>query len=241
MSHKLPLLACILFLVACGASHETKTFTPRHAHNDNAIVYLYRPSVMSNAIYSPDLFVNKEYKLPIKNGHKTIMVLAPGKTLFEIEPDKNYSGQTELRLILEAGNSYFIRVGTSLKIKNSTSYEPYQRSFDLKSVDEKSVDEAVSVSAFVDAILLDSGNQKLEVKELGGTGRTHDWTISRKIRDAVFVPVYLAGGINANNVLDAVKEVEPFGIDLCSGVRENGKLNEKRLEEFFSVLQDRNS
>ena len=105
---------------------------------------------------------------------------------------------------------------------------------------EDSITEANNAAQFVDALLLDSGNQKLKVKELGGTGRTHDWTISRKIRDAVFVPVYLAGGINAYNVLDAIKEVEPFGIDLCSGVRENGKLNEKRLEEFFSVVHDRN-
>ena len=104
---------------------------------------------------------------------------------------------------------------------------------------EESITEAKNAAQLVDALLLDSGNQKIKVKELGGTGRTHDWTISRKIRDAVSVPVYLAGGINAKNVLDAVKEVEPFGIDLCSGVRENGKLNEKRLEEFFSVLHDR--
>ena len=102
----------------------------------------------------------------------------------------------------------------------------------------ESVEEAISVSNYVDALLLDSGNQKLAVKELGGTGRTHDWTISRKIRDAVSIPVYLAGGINAKNVLDAAKEVEPFGIDLCSGVRESGKLNEKRLEEFFALLPD---
>jgi len=102
---------------------------------------------------------------------------------------------------------------------------------------EESITEAINVEQFVDVLLLDSGNQKLKVKELGGTGRTHDWTISRKIRDAVSVPVYLAGGINANNVLDAVREVEPFGIDLCSGVRENGKLNEKLLEEFFSVFK----
>jgi phosphoribosylanthranilate isomerase len=101
---------------------------------------------------------------------------------------------------------------------------------------EESITEAKNAAQFVDALLLDSGNQKLKVKELGGTGRTHDWTISRKIRNAVSVPVYLAGGINANNVLDAAKEVEPFGIDLCSGVRENGKLNEERLEEFFSVF-----
>ena len=106
---------------------------------------------------------------------------------------------------------------------------------------EESISEAINVTSFVDMILLDSGNQKLKVKELGGTGRTHDWTISRKIRDAVSIPVYLAGGINAKNVLDAVKEVEPFGIDLCSGVRENGKLSEQRLKEFFAVLHNSNT
>ena len=102
---------------------------------------------------------------------------------------------------------------------------------------EESITEAINVEQFVDVLLLDSGNQKLKVKELGGTGRTHDWTISRKIRDAVSVPLYLAGGINANNVLDAVREVEPFGIDLCSGVRENGKLNEQLLSHLFNEIK----
>ncbi len=104
-------------------------------------------------------------------------------------------------------------------------------------LDNESISEAINVSSFVDMILLDSGNQKLNVKELGGTGRTHDWTISRKIREAVSVPVYLAGGINANNVLNAVKEVEPFGIDLCSGVRADDKLDEKKLSDFFTTLK----
>jgi phosphoribosylanthranilate isomerase len=100
----------------------------------------------------------------------------------------------------------------------------------------KSVDEAVKVSQFVDAILLDSGNQELEVKELGGTGRTHDWKSSRMIVENVRVPVFLAGGINAGNVLDAVKEVHPFGLDLCSGVRVDGKLNEELLKDFFDKV-----
>ena len=103
---------------------------------------------------------------------------------------------------------------------------------------EELITEAKNVAQFVDVLLLDSGNQKLKVKELGGTGRTHDWTISRKIRDAVSIPVYLAGGINANNVLDAAKEVEPFGIDLCSGVRKDGKLSEKLLREFFRMIEN---
>ncbi|MCZ6702356.1 MAG: phosphoribosylanthranilate isomerase [Ignavibacteria bacterium] len=106
-------------------------------------------------------------------------------------------------------------------------------------VAEESIEEAKKVSQLVDALLLDSGNQKLKVKELGGTGRTHDWTISRKIRDTVSALMFLAGGINANNVLDAIKEVEPFGIDLCSGVRENGRLSEKLLGEFFKTINNR--
>ena len=135
---------------------------------------------------------------------------------------------------------------TTLQIVDSVNIDVYKKlreelpSIKLVQVihvaDVESVKEAISVSNYVDALLLDSGNQKLIVKELGGTGRTHDWTISRKIRDAVSVPLYLAGGINARNVLDAVKEVEPFGIDLCSGVRENGKLSEKLLGEFFATI-----
>ncbi len=103
---------------------------------------------------------------------------------------------------------------------------------------EESVDEARRVSAFVDAILLDSGNQALAVKELGGTGRTHDWTISRRIRNTVGVPVFLAGGLKAENVVEAIRAVEPFGLDLCSGVRTDGKLDEAKLKGFFqSVAQ----
>ncbi|MFC2102801.1 phosphoribosylanthranilate isomerase [Bacteroidota bacterium] len=99
--------------------------------------------------------------------------------------------------------------------------------------DKDSVAEAVSASEYVDAILLDSGNQKLEVKELGGTGRTHDWSLSKSIVESVNVPVYLAGGLKSDNVVDAVRTVHPYGIDLCSGVRKYGKLNTNLLKEFF--------
>ena len=98
---------------------------------------------------------------------------------------------------------------------------------------DESIEEAVTVAPQVDAILLDSGNQKLAVKELGGTGRTHDWTLSRKIREAVNVPIFLAGGLKPENVLDAIQAVEPFGLDLCSGVRTNGILDEAKLAQFF--------
>ncbi len=100
-------------------------------------------------------------------------------------------------------------------------------------MDNKSVDEAMKISEQVDAILLDSGNPNLRIKELGGTGRTHNWKLSRKIRNCVNIPIFLAGGLNAENVRQAIAEVEPFGLDLCNGVRTNGKLDEKKLELFM--------
>ena len=103
-------------------------------------------------------------------------------------------------------------------------------------VGEDAFAEAVAVSSLVDALLLDSGNQALPVKQLGGTGRTHDWTISRRIRNAVEVPVYLAGGLHAENVGEAIMTVRPFGVDLCSGVRTDGRLDAVKLGRFFAAV-----
>jgi len=100
----------------------------------------------------------------------------------------------------------------------------------------ESVDEAIAVAPHVDAILLDSGNQLLAIKELGGTGRTHDWTLSRRIREAIEVPLFLAGGLNPSNVAAAIREVQPFGIDVCSGLRTNGALDLQKLTAFFTQI-----
>jgi phosphoribosylanthranilate isomerase len=100
----------------------------------------------------------------------------------------------------------------------------------------ESVEEAVTVAPHVDAILLDSGNPSLEVKELGGTGRTHDWRLSRRIRDSVGVPVFLAGGLRPENVAEAVETVRPFGLDVCSGVRTDGRLDAGKLKRFFAHI-----
>jgi len=101
-------------------------------------------------------------------------------------------------------------------------------------VGPESVDEAVSIAPHVDAILLDSGNPALVVKELGGTGRRHDWVLSRRIREQIDIPLFLAGGLNAGNVRQAIEEVGPFGLDLCTGVRTHGKLDEQKLAAFFA-------
>lgn len=98
----------------------------------------------------------------------------------------------------------------------------------------QSVDEALDAAPYVDALLLDSGNQSLAIKELGGTGRVHDWGLSARIREEVQVPVFLAGGLNQGNVAEAIRRVGPYGVDVCSGVRTNGNLDETKLLGFFA-------
>ena len=104
-------------------------------------------------------------------------------------------------------------------------------------IGDESFEEAKALAEFVDALLLDSGNPTLEVKELGGTGRVHDWEVSRKIRQQIDCPVFLAGGIGASNVREAIQAVQPFGLDLCSSVRSDGKLSEEQLGEFMRAVR----
>lgn len=102
----------------------------------------------------------------------------------------------------------------------------------------ESIDEAEAAAvAGADAILLDSGNPKLAVKELGGTGRVHDWQVSRRIREQVPVPVFLAGGLSAGNVGQAITAVQPFGVDVCSGVRTGRWLDPIKLAEFMRAVE----
>jgi phosphoribosylanthranilate isomerase len=107
--------------------------------------------------------------------------------------------------------------------------------------DEGALAESRELSPLVDAILLDSGNPSLSIKELGGTGRAHDWAVSRKIRDAVQVPVYLAGGLNPGNVGQAIAQVQPFGVDVCSGLRTEGRLDPTKLEQFMLAVREATS
>ncbi len=104
-------------------------------------------------------------------------------------------------------------------------------------INEASVEEAVRISRSVDAILLDSGNPNLKVKELGGTGRVHNWRLSRKVREQASCPVFLAGGLKPENVREAIETVDPFAVDVCSGVRTNGLLDTGKLERFFREVR----
>ncbi|TAE32874.1 MAG: phosphoribosylanthranilate isomerase [Cytophagales bacterium] len=102
--------------------------------------------------------------------------------------------------------------------------------------DESLTDALNAVAEGVDALLLDSGNPSLAVKELGGTGRVHNWQVSRRIVESSAVPVFLAGGLKPENAREAIETVRPFGLDICSGVRTNGNLDPEKLRAFFAVV-----
>jgi phosphoribosylanthranilate isomerase len=102
----------------------------------------------------------------------------------------------------------------------------------------ESIEEALAAAPFVDGLLLDTGSKTTAVKELGGTGRVHDWSLSKLIRQEVKVPVFLAGGLNPSNVAEALEKVRPFGVDVCSGVRTNGLLDRIKLTDFFRALNE---
>ena len=102
--------------------------------------------------------------------------------------------------------------------------------------DESAVRQARSSAKVAHGLLLDSGNPMIPLKELGGTGRAHDWSISRRICELVEIPVFLAGGLCPDNIADAVRRVRPFGVDVCSGLRSDGMLDEYKLRSFVHNL-----
>lgn len=107
--------------------------------------------------------------------------------------------------------------------------------------DDRAIERAVAYAPLVDALLLDSGRPSGAVAELGGTGRRHDWSISRRIVErctSFEVPVYLAGGLGPDNVAEAIRAVRPFGIDLCSGLRQAGRLDRNRLARLVGAMRD---
>jgi phosphoribosylanthranilate isomerase len=101
---------------------------------------------------------------------------------------------------------------------------------------EEAIGEARDIAPLADALLLDSGRPHEAIRVLGGTGRTHDWTISRRIVEAASCPVFLAGGLRPDNVGAAVRTVRPFAVDVCTGVRTDYRLDPARLQAFVAAV-----
>ena len=116
--------------------------------------------------------------------------------------------------------------------------EPHVRRVQVIHVEGSDALELIpAYSPYVHAFLLDSGRPNAAIAELGGTGRRHDWAISAAFVKASERPVFLAGGLSAANVGDAIRQVRPFGLDLCSGVRTGGRLDAAKLREFVLAVE----
>ena len=101
--------------------------------------------------------------------------------------------------------------------------------------DEHALDLIPVYTPYMHAFLLDSGRPNADTPELGGTGRRHNWSISRAFVEASPLPVFLAGGLTPDNARQAVRDVRPFGLDLCTGVRTNDRLDEAKLAAFMAA------
>jgi len=135
---------CVSLLVACSATDGSKPFIPKNNNADQIVVYVYRPTMMANAAYSLGLYVDGILREKIRASDKILLTLPPGEHVFEIDPDKNYTGVTRLTLDLNASTIYFLRVDAALKISNSANYEPYQRSFSLIEINSSLAAEEIT-------------------------------------------------------------------------------------------------
>ena len=184
---------------------------------------------------------------PMPTGPGTINPILAGKISEYISNRANsfyLTSKTDLNKILQ---EYEVVKSSHIQLTDSTSAITRRNLKDqfphLKIVqvvhvlDNSSLDTARELEEESDYLLLDSGSPGKSRKELGGTGRVHNWDISKKIVRNAKIPVYLAGGLNAKNIISAIEHVDPYGIDLCSGIRTNDKLDKEKIRSFFNILE----
>jgi hypothetical protein len=168
-SLRLVFLFCGYFLSACSTTGKVASFTPSAAEANQAIVYIYRPNQMANALYSPGLLVNDEFKFYLKNALNSRLSLEPGRYVFAFQNEKKYSELTPLTLNLKAGSTVFIRVASSLKINNNAQYEPYARNFMLSQIDASQ-----AIKEITECCIISDKKLKPEQKEKAAKNNTGD-------------------------------------------------------------------
>jgi len=124
---------CSAALTACSNTKTSAVFTPEHSSDTETVVYIYRPGKMANAMYSPDLYINNEYRAPIKNSSYYHFTLTPGQYSFRLEGKDKISGNRLEKKILLADTVYA-----------SSSYQPYQRGFTLLPVETISAEHQIA-------------------------------------------------------------------------------------------------
>lgn len=112
------------------------------------------------------------------------------------------------------------------KLKKQFPHVKMMRSIPVR--DKESVDLAKQYDGVADYLLLDT--QKIGETQIGATGETHDWAVSRRIVESVSIPVVLAGGLGPDNVAEAISRINPFGVDSKTKTDKTGS-HEKDIEK----------
>lgn len=157
----------------------------------------------------------------------TAFLLTSETTAETIIDEARFVGVTCVQIVRHVAPSAHLRMA---------EVAPWLRRVQVLHVEDDSVLSLAQIyEPHVDAFLLDSGRPGLA--DLGGTGRAHDWTLSAKLVASSQRRVFLAGGLNDTNVAAAIAKVRPFALDVCSGVRRDGKLDGERLAAFVAAVR----
>ncbi len=177
---------------------------------------------------------------PITDGqaHEAALACPPGVTPFLL------TSRTEPETIAAHAQAVGVRVVQLARRLDPATHaalrrlEPRLRLVQAVQVeDEHALELARGYGVTADALLLDAGRPSETVAELGGAARTHDWSVSRRIAQESRLPIWLAGGLTAANVFEAIEAVNPFGVDLCSGVRTASRLDARKLSAVFAAVR----
>ena len=141
-------------------------------------------------------------------------------------------------------NSTGIQISEDIDINELKKIRKLTKKKIIKTVvvkDESSFDKLKQVEPYCDFILLDTRFKGYT----GGTGLTSDWDLSRKMVEIAKKPVYLAGGLTPDNVLEAIKKVRPQGVDVSTGVGtyskdypKKDKKDERKIKKFIEISKE---
>ena len=156
----------------------------------------------------------------------TPILLTSSETAEAIAEDIRYAGVRAVQIVRHVASGVHDALARDL---------PDVRRFQVIHVEGPEALDLIAAYPKADAFLLDSGRPS--AAQLGGTGRTHDWSVSADFVRQSPVPVFLAGGLTPDNVARALGQVRPFGVDICSGVRTNDRLDRVKLLAFMAAIE----
>ncbi len=173
-------------------------------------------------------FVNVVVVSPFSNPELTRVIERIKPSFLQLSYQNDFEGRTSFAETLGKPGNFSNIIGT-VHLPNGENQNK-----------DSIVHQCENISQACRAILLDSALIKKSgemgsVITSGGTGTTHDWKVSRQVRDALFpFPVILAGGLNEENVRKAIQEVKPFAVDVSSGVETKPGIKDKiKMKRFI--------